>query len=524
MSDASASLDTSKPRSGAGLRLSPLSGAMVLLLFLGALAMAFPIGLSRDYFNHLARNHIEAQIWADPDLQRHYALSFAVIPDLTMDLIIPWLSQLVGTWRAGALTILLALILPVFGGLLVAREAHGRVTWLSLGGFLAAFNVGLEWGFVNYVASSGIALIGFAFWMRSQPGRARMVGFGLFGLFLALNHALAFLLFGFLALVWEIASYAENERGNRWAFLNSLLRNDLPAMVPGVALIGFAMMGASDLPRGTAEFFSLSQKAYGFSSGFYFFNPGIGFVALVGTCGLAAWLLLKRYVQLPRKMAWVCCGLLVLNLLMPTSVMGIWGLHLRFTAPLVILFFASARLSPEVPVMARRVVSFGLASLMALVFLNGGMHMARQNAEANELRALFDALPRGARLLAAYENGPSLDFPFVMHASGIAVIERSAYVPNLFTNTSPVDVAPQNIHLHMPQSLPLSAEMLREAAKKPSAFSANGFWSMGFADNWPERWTHLVFFTGQPGDSLSGLPVCEKARTGSAVLYRIGGC
>ena len=204
--------------------------------------------------------------------------------------------------------------------------------------------------------------------------------------------------------------------------------------------------------------------------------------------------------------------------------MGIWGLHLRFTAPLVILFFASARLSPDVPDMARRAVAFMLGGLMALVFLNGGMHLARQNAQANELRALFEGLPRGARLLAAYENGPDLDFPFAMHASGIAVIERAAYVPNLFTNTSPVDVAARNIDLHMPQSLPLSTEKLKAAAHKPSASSANGFWSMGFADNWPERWDYLVFYSGQTGTGLDGLPVCEKARSASAVLYRIGGC
>ncbi|WP_300391157.1 hypothetical protein [Henriciella sp.] len=504
--------------------ITPAKGALALVLVLGVLTLLFPIGLVRDYFNHLARNHIESAIWFDADIQQHYRLSFDVIPDMTMDLVVPWLSWLFGTWRAGALTIWLALVLPALGGIAIARTAHGRVTWLALGGFLAAFNVGMEWGFVNYVASSGLALLAFAVWMRTEPGLKRTLMFAPLGLLLALNHALAFLLFGFLAMVWELASFAEGERGARWPFLRRAATLDLPAMLPGIALIILATLGASDLPRGTADFFSLPQKAYGFSSGFYFFNSTVGFVALLGVCSLAGWLLVKRYIELPRKLTWVCAGLLLLNIVIPTSVLGIWGLHLRFVPPLVIVFFASAQFTRKAPVMARQVsgvVMFGLGTMM---FLNGAVHMAQTDSKADEVRSLLSAMPRGARMLSAYDAGPGFDLPFAMHASGIAVIERSAYVPGLFTNTSPVDVALSNIEIHMPQSLPIGVGELEAAARRPSAHSENGYWSLGYADNWPERWDYLLFFKGSPSSSLDGLPVCERARSDNAILYKTGRC
>ena len=526
MSEKTLSLSAKGDRAAglARLRLTPRSAGILAIVLLGCLALSLPGGFSRDYVNHLARTHIEAFVWSDPDLARHYSVSLALIPDLTMDLVIPWLAWLVGTWTAGAATIWAALALPAAAGMVISKVLHGRVTWLSLAGFMAVFGTGAEWGFVNYVVSSGLALLAFALWMKMQPGVRRSLVFSLVGLFLALNHALAFLAFGFLALLWEVASFHEGERGRVADLLRRAVLHDFPAMLPGLLLIAFAMSGSDDLPRGTAEFFSLQQKATGLSHAFTFFNPLIGLVMFITVGGLVFMLLRRELIVMPRKMVWVTGGMLALNLLVPTSVLGIWGLHLRFMGMLAILFFASVQFAPAASIRLQRLVGTGLLAVAAIGFINGAWQMARIDRQTDEIRTLVSAMPRGASLLTAYDDGPRLDFDFVMHADAIAVIERSAYIPGLFTNTSPVNVAPQNIDLHMPQSLPLRVADLKLAAGQPPIESANGYWSPAFANAWPARWDYLLYFRGEEGARIADAPLCQVAETGMAVLYRIGDC
>lgn len=508
----------------ARLYLTPLRLAGLLLLGLLLMVMMFPVGLPRDYPNHLARTHIEAFIWSDPGLQRHYALSFSIIPDLAMDMVIPWLAHLIGTWKAGAVTIWLALALPPAAGLILAKLFHHRVTWLSLAGFLMVFNVSVEWGFVNYVLASGISLLGFGLWTQLRPGWRRTLIFAPFGLFLSLNHALAFLFFGFLALVWELAAFSGRERGTTPVFLQRLVAFDLPAMLPAMALILAATLGAADLPRGTADFFSLSQKVHALPASFSFFNVGLGLVIFWAVAGLAFLGVRRGYLVIERKLGIVLLAALALNILMPTSVLGIWGLHLRFWAPMVILFFASATISATAPASVLRGAGLVLAVLTSLTMMNGAWQMARFNMQAQSVRDLIGEMPEGARVLTAFDDGPLLDFAFIIHADGIAVIEKAAYVPGLFTNTSPVDVAPENVDLHMPQSLPLTSKRLAETASMPVEASTNGYWSPGFARGWPGRWDYVLYFRGEAGQRLTGLPLCATAEGPQAILYRVGAC
>ena len=98
-----------------------------LALFLTAIVTVFvvlwPMGIARDYMNHLARTHIEGHLGGDPILQQFFGLSFSAIPDLTMDLIIPWLSQVIGTYAAGGVTIWMGLLLPPLAGIALAKTS-----------------------------------------------------------------------------------------------------------------------------------------------------------------------------------------------------------------------------------------------------------------------------------------------------------------------------------------------------------------------------------------------------------------
>ena len=125
------------------------------------------------------------------------------------------------------------------------------------------------------------------------------------------------------------------------AFSERAIVFDLTAMVGGLLYIFVATQGAEDLLRGTSDFFSLEQKAYALSSGAEFYNRPLGLIVSFAAMVLAGLALRNKWCVFAPKMAWICAAFLALVILMPTSVLGIWGLHLRFSSTILILFGAS---------------------------------------------------------------------------------------------------------------------------------------------------------------------------------------
>ncbi|WP_419907111.1 hypothetical protein [Hoeflea sp.] len=500
--------------------LTPAHAAGLLILAFAAIVAAWPFGLTSDYLNHLARNHIEAQIWFDPVLQRYYDLSLDVIPDLTMDMLVPWLSHLTGIYAAGAVTIWLAFILPPLAGLLIARNVHGRMTWLSLAGFLFAFNENMQWGFVNFVASTGLALLGFALWMRIDPRWLRTLVFAPFGVFLAFNHALGFLLFGYLVLLWELACYAHGERGGVRDFLARLATKDALAMVPGLTVLALATGGAEQLTHTGIISFDVFRNILTIGAGAAFFDPLLGFAVTLGFLVAVAIGIVFGLLRLDSRMAWICAGMLALVIAMPQSIFGIWGLHFRYPAVFAILVAASVEFAGVRT--GRRAFAFAAIGsvLLVAVFANAVHHLSKTDTRTRELRSILAHLPVGALLLPARHD--SADDPFALHSAALAVIERSAFVPNLFTNTSPVDVVPAMRRLHMPQARPLSEEQLVSAIDLDPPAAENGFWSKGYFNDWPNHWDHLIYFRTAPNQHLDVENLCPVAERANLVLYGIG--
>lgn len=497
----------------------PWQLAVLLMALVGLFVSLWPLGLAGDYMNHLARNHIEARIWFDASLRENYTISFAVIPDLAMDIVVPWLAQLTGVYAAGAVMMGAAFVLPPFAGLLIAQTLHGRVSWIALLGFLAVFNENMQWGFVNFVVSTGLALVGFAFWIRCSPSWRRSFIFLPFGVFLAFSHALGFLLFGYLILLWEIGCFAAGQRGSLACFLRQLTTKDAVAMLPGLAVLAMATQGAQELTHAGVVDFSLLPKIDALWAGANFFDPWLArLVTLSLIC--VFWLGLRRGIlEIEPRMKWVCAGLLALILAMPTSVFGIWGLHFRYPAVLIILAAASVKVRPGGGRIAKQAAA-GAASLLAVVaYINGALHMARIDGFADSYRNLLTGLPEGARVLPARHE--QTDPLLTLHAAGMAVIESSAFVPNLFTNTSPVSVRPQMRALHMPQAWPLLEEELADAAGLELPPSRNGYWSPYYHYGWPRFWDYVLYFRVGPHQSLDLPFLCREAESARAILYRI---
>ena len=499
-------------------RIAAVMAAACALLFL-----LFPLGVGADYPNHLARAYIETVIDRSAALQRYYEIDYKFVPDFTIEMIVPRLAPLFGIYGAGSIVVAIAAILAPLAGVYLSRSLNGSAgAWAPLIGFAAVFNRNLEFGFINFLFGLGLAFFCFALWARMPPGWKRSALIAPAAAFVAANHILGFLFLGYMALLWEASKFAFGERGSLGKFLPSLIIRDGAAFLPGLLLIGYAFVIADDVSTYTGDMGHWSQRFAALTAGFGFFNSPLS--VLAGTVALGVFFgglyfgLRKGVISVHRDLAFVAAGVMLLVLVMPTHVAGIWGLHLRYGGAGLILAAAAIRFRDP---SRAHVAAIVFAGVLVLLAANGASHVVRIDGVQSDIRAGLASLPKGARVLNA--TTPDVGFEIGVHAASLAVIEADAYVPNLFTNISAVSVKPEMTALHMPQGKPHLIETLRAYRDAPLSRSENGRWSDYFYYGWPEHYTHLLLtrVPGEPGADLEG--VTEIAGGADFVLYRIDG-
>ena len=123
-------------------RASAFTGAQVFVMFLVFLLLiSVPVWTHllpplSDYVNHLARMHVIATIDKNPNLAKFYQIDWAIIPNLTMDLVVPWLTRFVNVYVAGKI-FTVAMFAVIGSGVLGAQPRADRplvdpaARWLS---------------------------------------------------------------------------------------------------------------------------------------------------------------------------------------------------------------------------------------------------------------------------------------------------------------------------------------------------------------------------------------------------------
>jgi len=117
-----------------------------------------PLPPLTDYINHLARMQVIASIDRDPDLARFYSIDWQIVPNLMMDLVVPWLVKLMQVYKAGQVFIIGMFLLMVSGTLALNRALFGRWSVLSLAAFPLLYNHVFLIGTMNYLFGVGVAL------------------------------------------------------------------------------------------------------------------------------------------------------------------------------------------------------------------------------------------------------------------------------------------------------------------------------------------------------------------------------
>src|ERR1022692_4301654 len=145
-----------------------------------------PLPPLSDYVNHLARMHVIATLSKNPLLARYYEIDWQVIPNLTMDLIVPQLARVMNVYRAGQVFI---------------------VGMFALFAFPLLYNYVFLVGVMNYIFGIGVALWALAGWValreRAWPARFALSTACVVALFFC--HLSALGIYGIGVLAFEIS-------------------------------------------------------------------------------------------------------------------------------------------------------------------------------------------------------------------------------------------------------------------------------------------------------------------------------
>ena len=518
-----------------GVAYAVLIGAMLIGAVLSPL-LAVTVPPLLDYPDHLARMAILAG--KAPAAMQNYIAHWRLLPNLAMDVVVPPLAQLMPVETAGRVFVGLAMVLPVFGTIAVHHALYGRVGLWPLCSLLFVFNAALWFGLVNFLFSLGVALFAFACWIGSEGWQPalRLAVFSLVAALMFILHLFAFGIYGLL-----IASYELGERFLRRRGSIAGMTGYLASLAQFVPVFVLWLLSGADTGARFTEFGSPADKLQALLSPVSFnLPPTLLDYALAGFCLFAIYVALRsRAVAVHHSMLVPIIVLLAAGIVMPKTMLDGTLADSR-----LLIGFAFVLIAATEPVQARRKLAIPLVFVgLALIGLRvWAVAQSWRDFDERfaEFRGAAQQMPEGSRLLVVQSEMPAggeefADVPRALalrsavafiHMPALAVIDRGAFVPNLFLHRQPLDVTARNAEL-IPPSRPYDLgiltpeELVARADASLRAATAATPDARSWGADWPKHYDFVLWIDF--GEEPANLPARLEpwARGSFFHLYRV---
>ncbi|MBL8566242.1 MAG: hypothetical protein JNM89_11045 [Hyphomicrobiaceae bacterium] len=417
-------------RSHAGFSAPQIGGlALVLLVITSTPLWTHVLPPQSDYVNHLARMHIIARLNSDALLSKYYEIEWQIIPNLMMDLVVPFIERWTSVYFAGQLFTFLTFVLIVGGVLALNRSLFGRWSPLPLLCLPFLYNHIFLLGLMNYLFGVGLSIIALsAYVVLRERWLARLAVSTAFVLLLFFCHLFAVGIYGMGVLALEIEhALAKRERWPR------VLRNLIVSGLPFLVCVPLLLM--SPTRQLASEFWWEPQgKFTGLAYAIETYSDTIAAV-LVGSIGAAAIWLRGTNLLKVHPFGWVFLAIAaIVYLAMPRVLFASYIADQRL--PIAILFILLATF--QVKLHPRRVRRGFIALLLLLVavrVIEVDVAWSELSTTSSQFKSSVRRMKPGAKVLVAYGDrtggSEAVDLGLV-HAACLAIIERGALVTTVF--------------------------------------------------------------------------------------------
>ncbi len=391
-----------------------------------------PLPPLSDYVNHLARMHVMATISKNPQLASFYEIDWQVIPNLTMDLIVPLLAQVMKIYMAGQVFIVAMFALIISGTLALNRALIGRWSAMPLFAIPLLYNFVFLVGLMNYIFGIGVALWALAGWVavreRVWPLRFALSTASVVVLFFC--HLSALGIYGIGVLSFELLRLWER-RSEPWPLRGlDFVASGLPFLAAAPLLYASPTMQLV-----SSVYWDQRGKIDGLMYVFTDYSDIAAFALIAVMTASMVWAIRHRVLHFhPLVFVLIAVGGAV-YLALPRVMFDTYMTDQRVPLGVVFMLFACGDLE-----LRRRLVR--RAAIVILMLLIAGRlieidyNWSQLSDSTSQFRSSVRRITPGAKVFVAYADrslGEDVRDLGLVHAACIAMIERSALVTTAFT-------------------------------------------------------------------------------------------
>ena len=450
-----------------------------------------PLPPLSDYVNHLARMHVIATLAKNPQLARFYEIDWQVIPNLTMDLIVPLLARFMNVYLAGQVFIVGMFALLVSGCLALNRALIGRWSVFPLFTFPLVYNYVFLVGLMNYLFGIGIALWALAGWValreRAWPARFALSTVCVLALFFC--HLSALGIYGVGILSFEIARLWERRLEPWPARIVDFVASGLPFLAAAPLLMASPTMQLVG---------STSWEQRGKIDGLMYvisdYSDLTAFALIAAMVASIVWGVRHRVLRFhPLAVTLIVVGAAV-YMMLPRLMFDTYMTDQRVPIGVAFMLFACGDLELRRR-LVRRAFMIVLIVMITARLIEIDYNWSQLSDSTSEFRSSVRRIAPGSKVFVAYADralGEDVRDLGLVHAACIATIERSALVTTVFTveGKQVLHVRPEfRDYADLRDGTPPSTAQLIQAVDHPLS------WMPAFWLNWTKFDYLYVLFT-----------------------------
>jgi hypothetical protein len=290
--------------------------------------------------------------------------------------------------------------------------------------------------------------------------------------------------------------------------------------VPAVVLA--LTVGVAEPPIGPVPtwYGSVWDKVIAFASPVVFFGGQITFVFALLLFPLC---LITRRIRVAPEIWPMALGIGVIAGCAPNMLWGFWGMDLRLPMAAAMLVLGATSPTGRMSPALRLAIMAGILVLTFARTVSIATTLQGLDREIAEVRDVVAAMPSGKRLLIATTASPEKT-QGLEHAGTVAVIDRNAFVPNVFTN---------NTILHIAPSLRASSTPIGQAPRisdladglgrsdTPGVDQADGMGGRVYWLGWEKKFDYVLILHRGVAPAMLPPNLRQVATSPVATLYRI---
>lgn len=404
--------------------------------------MAIPLFIVKipgmgDYLNHLARMHIIVSIDSDPLLSRFYEIKWNLIPNIGMDLVLPFLIRFFDIYLAGKIFVLIIIFLISSGVFAIHYAVYNQYSLSPYCSFLFIYNMVLLYGFMNYLLGLGLALWAIAIWIkfREYPPLFKVsIGFiSVFTLFVC--HLYAVSLFIFAIGCFELWRLSQQGIISRRRIIIFTLIVAVPCILVLLFIFNGPMMGLIN----DIKWLPLRKKflAIEWLIGLYNYHWDRMIGAAIAAFSLYA--LGKGFLRI-HPVGWLILILgMIIYLMMPRWLFGSWAADLRFPIATLLIFIGFTHWSFK-KIYSRALFLGVIVAIILIRVTQVGTAWSKYDQVYADIRKGFTHVDPGSFVVSVpYKRPPPYPYKTALplnHSISSAVIDRSIFTPTLFRGKS----------------------------------------------------------------------------------------